>query len=80
MRATVVRVGNSKGIRIPKTVLEELGSPQSLDMRLEDGELVLTPPGQPREGWAAAARTAAPSLGPLPQTPPTDWDEAEWTW
>ena len=30
MRATIVSVGNSRGIRIPKAVLEELGSPSSL--------------------------------------------------
>ncbi len=80
MRASVVRVGNSKGIRIPKAVLEELGSPLCLDMRVHGGALVLTPPRQPRQGWAEAAREAVPGLEPLPALPPTDWDEAEWTW
>ncbi|QLA17910.1 AbrB/MazE/SpoVT family DNA-binding domain-containing protein [Desulfolutivibrio sulfoxidireducens] len=80
MRATIVSVGNSRGIRIPKAVLEELGSPSSLELRLEGGELVLTPSSVPRQGWAEAARAAASTLEPLPGAPATDWDEKEWTW
>ncbi len=47
----VIQIGTSKGIRLPAEVLKLLNSPKSLDMQLKDGEIVLKPHKNPREGW-----------------------------
>lgn len=47
----IVAVGNSRGIRIPKKLLAQLGSPDSVYLDLRQGELVITPITSPRLGW-----------------------------
>ena len=51
MKVEIIKIGNSQGIRIPKTVLRELGSAGPLDMRVEGGCLILEPVSDPRKGW-----------------------------
>ena len=62
MQTAVRKLGNSTGVIIPKSVLAELGlsAGDAVDMRLEDGRLILTPL-QPtkRAGWAEASRAVA---------------------
>ena len=56
MKVNVVPIGNSKGIRIPKPLLEQCNINQAVDLRLEGKRIVLTPiKSRPRQGWAAAA-------------------------
>jgi antitoxin MazE len=55
MVASIVQIGNSKGIRIPKFVLEELDIQDSVDLRISDDRLIVTPlKKNPREGWKDA--------------------------
>ena len=62
MQTTVRKLGNSAGLIIPKAILTELGlSPgDAVDVRMEDGRLILAPckPGR-RAGWAEASRKIA---------------------
>ena len=66
MQTTVRKLGNSAGLIIPKAILAELGlcAGDAVDVRLEDGRLVLAPvkPGR-RAGWADASRKIAASGG-----------------
>lgn len=56
MRVSVVPIGNSRGIRIPKPLLEECGITDAVELRRVGKRLVLTPHrAQPRAGWAEAA-------------------------
>lgn len=52
MKANVVKIGNSKGVRIPKQLLEEAQLTGPVDLRVTDGALVITPI-KPRDDWAA---------------------------
>lgn len=52
----IVRNGNSRGIRIPKALLEEAELPEEVELRAEPGRLVVQAVRPPRSGWAAAAR------------------------
>jgi antitoxin MazE len=55
MIISVVQIGNSKGIRIPKYVLEELNIQDAVDLRITDDRLVVSPiKKKPRSGWGAA--------------------------
>jgi antitoxin MazE len=58
MIISVVQIGNSKGIRIPKYVLEELNIQDAVDLRITDDHLVVSPiKKKPRSGWDEAFRT-----------------------
>ncbi|MBD2751769.1 AbrB/MazE/SpoVT family DNA-binding domain-containing protein [Spirosoma validum] len=54
MRLAVVSIGNSKGIRIPKAVLDKYQISNSVEVEMREDELVLRPIRKPREGWEEA--------------------------
>jgi antitoxin MazE len=82
MRARIVRVGNSRGVRLPKPLLDEAGLPEEVDIRAEPGRIVIEAAARPRTGWAEAAqRLAADTSGePLDTPTPTRFDDEEWEW
>ncbi len=62
MHTAVRKLGNSAGVIIPKSVLAELGlsAGDAVDLRLEDGRLILAPVRRSnRAGWAEASRAIA---------------------
>ena len=62
MKINVVRIGNSKGIRIPRAVLKACQITDALDLKVEGRRLILTPAGGGvRRGWNEAARRMAAS-------------------
>lgn len=82
IRARIVKIGNSQGIRIPKLLLEQSGIREEVEIALEDGDLVLRAAPQPRQGWAAAFATMAAQGNDrlLDETTPSEWDDQEWDW
>jgi len=56
MEVNIITIGNSKGIRIPKAVLEEYHINEKLEMTLEKNRIVLTPKTSPRKGWEKSFR------------------------
>lgn len=82
METKIVRIGNSQGIRIPKTLLEQAGLEGDVEIVVEGNSLVIRPLRQPRQSWEAsfeemAARGDDALLDPAS---PTDWDADEWQW
>lgn len=51
MEISLVKIGNSKGIRIPKSILEQYNISEKLEMILETGRIILKPKSIPRKGW-----------------------------
>lgn len=54
MEVSVVKIGNSKGIRLSKTLLEKYNIKDTVDLILEKGQIVLRPLSVPRKGWNEA--------------------------
>jgi antitoxin MazE len=54
MRLSVVSIGNSKGIRIPKTILDKYQICDLVEVEMRDDALILRPVRKPREGWEEA--------------------------
>jgi len=72
MQTAVRKLGNSAGVIIPKAVLAELGlsAGDAVEMRMEDGRLVLAPVRPPRRaGWSDASRAIAASGDDAPVWP-----------
>jgi antitoxin MazE len=51
MEVSVISIGNSKGIRLSKTVLEKYNIQDKLELIMEEGQIVLKPASTPRKGW-----------------------------
>ena len=54
MEVSVIRIGNSKGIRLSKTILERYNIKDTVDLILEKSQIVLRPSSTPRKGWEKA--------------------------
>ncbi len=82
IRSKVIKIGNSRGIRIPRTVLEQAGLSDEVEMTVEGNKLIILSAQRPRQGWdekfAVMAEQGDDKL--LDEAAPTRWDEEEWTW
>ena len=54
MEISVINIGNSKGIRLSKTILEKYKVSDTLELILEEDYMILKPKSEPRKGWAEA--------------------------
>ncbi len=52
MQISVIQIGNSKGIRLSKTILDKYEITDKLEILLESGQIILRPVHEPRKGWA----------------------------
>ena len=81
-KTRIVRIGNSRGIRVPKILLDQAQLPDEVELHAEPGKLVVQGVRRPRTGWAEAARTMAEAGhdGLLDVPSPTRFDRVEWEW
>lgn len=54
MEVSIIQIGNSKGLRLSKTVLDKYQIKEKLEMILENDHIVLRPFKEPRKGWNKA--------------------------
>lgn len=87
MQTKIIQIGNSRGIRIPKTVLEQVGIEKDMDVDMQvDGErIVISPLRHPRQGWAEAFRKMHEKdddrlLDSETEITSSSWDNEEWEW
>ena len=82
MKSRIVQIGNSRGVRLPKVLLEQAQLADEVELDAEPGRIVIRRGSRPRSGWAAAARKmrerGEDSL--LDPTTSTRFDEKDWKW
>lgn len=82
IRSKIVKIGNSRGIRIPRSVLEEAGLTDEIEMKIDGDQLIIQPARHTRQGWeerfAEMAEKGDDRL--LDEISTSQWDEEEWTW
>jgi antitoxin MazE len=82
MKARLVRIGNSRGIRLPKPVIEEAGLSQDVELHVRGNTVVISSRRALRAGWAEAAQqmreTGHDRLLDKPSA--TRFDEEQWRW
>jgi antitoxin MazE len=54
MEVSVIKIGNSKGIRFSKTLLEKYNIRDTVDLIMEKGQIIIKPLFKPRKGWEKA--------------------------
>jgi len=81
-KSRIIRIGNSRGIRVPKALLEQAQLPEEVELHAEPGRLVVRAVRRTRAGWAEAAASMHQQGddGLLDASVPTRFDAAEWEW
>ncbi len=54
MEASIIKIGNSRGIRLSKSILEKYNINDRVEIILEKGRIILKPIENPRKNWEAA--------------------------
>jgi antitoxin MazE len=82
MKTKIVRIGNSRGVRIPKPLLEQAGLEGDVELRVVESGIMIEGVATARAGWAkAAAKVQERNEGGLLDEPvSTDFDETDWVW
>lgn len=83
MKADIIKIGNSQGIRIPKTLLEQCNLNGQVDLQVDGDALVIKSARKVREGWEESFKAMAENgddelllpddISPLPE-------EIDWEW
>ena len=81
-KTRIVQIGNSKGIRVPKALLEEAQLPDEIELQAEHGRLIVRAAQGPRAGWADAAKAMHALCDDqlLDATTSNQFDDKEWRW
>jgi antitoxin MazE len=86
VRQRIVRIGNSRGVRLPASMLAEaaLSEGDEVEVSAEAGQIVLRRVRRPRDGWseqfATMARHGDDQLVDGEQLMASSWDTTEWEW
>ncbi len=82
MKARLVRIGNSRGVRLPKPLIEQAGLTEDVELVVREGEIAIMRSTTRREGWSVAAQQLAARGGDqlLQEAVPTRFDDEEWEW
>ena len=82
MKARIIPIGNSRGIRIPKSFIEEAGLEGEVEIRVVKSGVLIEKVHTPRVGWGEAAKKLRErgEDGLLDEPTPNDFDLSEWEW
>jgi antitoxin MazE len=84
MKTNIIRIGNARGIRIPKMLLEQCQLRDEVEIEVQDNHLIIRPVVKPRSEWAEAFRRMHEQgddvLLDKESLPATQWDKTEWEW
>lgn len=54
METAIIKIGNSKGLRLSKTILDKYNIKDKVQIILEEGQIIIKPIETPRQNWEAA--------------------------
>ena len=83
MQSEIIKLGNSRGLRIPKAILKQCGMKRLVNMEVSENSLIITPCTEPRTGWDEAFQFMAHNKeDKLLDTDSIahSWDDEEWQW
>lgn len=82
MKASLIKIGNSQGVRIPKPIIEQCGFANEVEFEVRNHELVIKSLKRPRQAWESAFKAMAANGDDalLDSQVNTQWDEEEWEW
>jgi antitoxin MazE len=82
MLTSVIQIGNSRGVRLPKSVLHELNITDKVELIINKDELIIkSVKKRPRQGWSESFTQMSADKGNKPLLPENiDKETFEWVW
>lgn len=81
MKASIIKIGNSHGIRIPKPILDQCGFVKEVELEIHNQELIIKSPKLSRKNWARSFKKMSLNQDDQLIDPvETDWEKEEWEW
>jgi len=84
MRARVIKIGNSQGLRIPKPLLLQTGIMDDVEIEVKKNQIIIRAVKNAREGWDKAFKIMGEKGDDEPHFDEKNishsWDEEEWQW
>jgi antitoxin MazE len=84
VKTRIVKIGNSKGVRIPKLILNQLALGKEVELSVRQDHLIIRPSQHPRAGWEAKFKLMAErgddQLLDKNAANLTQWDADQWQW
>jgi antitoxin MazE len=84
MRARIIKIGNSQGLRIPKPILEQTGIMDDVEIEVDKNHIIIRPVQNVREGWDDAFKEMGKKGDDKAVMEDEylahSWDEEEWQW
>jgi antitoxin MazE len=84
IKAQIIKIGNSRGIRIPKVLLDQAKLGNEIEMEVKGGALIIRSPRNPRRGWDEQffkmSKLGDDRLSDYGIVITGKWDQDEWEW
>jgi antitoxin MazE len=82
MKAKLIHIGNSRGVRLPKPLITEARLDDEVDIQVRDGSIIISSMKPPRIGWEESARLIHDRNTDSLLDPPnqTKFEQSEWEW
>jgi antitoxin MazE len=85
MRTKVVKIGNSRGIRIPKSLIDKSGLKNEVELEISEGQIIVKPVSKNRESWNEEFKKMAKNkddvlLDSEILIDQSKWEKEEWEW
>jgi antitoxin MazE len=81
MKAQIIRIGNSQGVRIPKTLLEDGKLSGEVELELHEDGILIRSLQKPRANWDARFKAIVDTDDDQPvELAPTEFEKKEWQW
>lgn len=82
IKSKMITIGNSRGIRIPRTIIEQIGLTDNVELKVDGNKLIVQSASEARAGWQEQFMEMTKNRDDilLDEITPTQWDEEDWTW
>lgn len=83
MKAELIKIGNSQGLRIPKPVIEQCGFKHTVNLQIKGHSLIISPDTDVRKNWEQAFQKMSDQEDDkllLENVKSNSFDDEEWTW
>jgi antitoxin MazE len=84
MRASIIKIGNSQGIRLPKPLLDQTGIKDDVELEVEKSQIIIRPISNSRAGWDDAFKSMSQNQDDTlldgNEVISNSFDEMEWQW
>jgi len=85
MKTKVIKIGNSKGIRIPKSIIDQSGLTEEVELEIKDDKIIIKSISRSRENWDYLFKKMSQNNDDVlfdsdSLSKQTTWDKDDWEW